>query len=118
MEETITKDTEVTPKDRRELQSYILDYSQSYKGQKVSQFYLDMTEIQKDPKNYVELAKFVKGVKNGDYQNKIADKVKKETSANTFLKIKNGASLTKSTGNPDLQSKSTSSFISLLRGNK
>ena len=114
MQETITKDEEVTPKERRELQSYILDYSQNFRGQKVSQFYLDMAEIQKDPKNYVELAKFVKGIKSGEYTKKIVDKTKKEASAQSFLKIKNGSSLTSNSGNPDLEKSSSSNFITML----
>ena len=118
MEDTITKDADVTPKERRELQSYILDYSQNFRGQQVSQFYLDMAEIQKDPANYVELAKFVKGIKNGEYIKKVVDKTRKETSAQSFMKIKNGASLTHNTGNPDLEKKGGSSFVSLLSKNK
>jgi len=118
MEDTITKDADVTPKERRELQSYILDYSQNFRGQQVSQFYLDMAEIQKDPANYVELAKFVKGIKNGEYIKKFVDKTRKETSAQSFMKIKNGASLTHNTGNPDLEKKGGSSFVSLLSKNK
>ena len=114
MVDTITKDSDLTPKERRELQSYILSYDQSFKGQNVSQFYVDMTEIQKDPRNYVELAKFIKGLKTGEYTKKVEDKVKKETSAKSFLKIKNGAALKSNTGNPDLERGTGSNFVSLL----
>lgn len=112
---TITKDPDLTPKERRELQSYILNYDQNFRGNQVSQFYVDMTEIQKDPKNYIELAKFIKGLKTGEYTKKVVEKVQKETSAKSFLKIKNGASLKTNSGNPDLDTKSGSSFVSLLR---
>jgi len=116
---TITKDADLTPKERRDLQNYILNYDQSFKGQQVSQFYLDMTEIQKDPKNYIELAKFIKGLKTGEYTKKVAEKVQKETSAKSFLKIKNGAALKTNSGNPDLQKDSaSSSFITLLNKKK
>lgn len=118
MVQTITSDAEVTPKERRDLQSYILDYNQPYKGNQVSQFYIDMAEVQKDPKNYIELAKFVKGLKTGEYTKKVADKVKKETSAASFLKIKNGAALKTSSGAPDLESQGGSSFVQLLSRKK
>jgi hypothetical protein len=73
-----------------------------------------MTEIQKDPKNYIELAKFIKGLKTGEYTKKVAEKVQKETSAKSFLKIKNGAALKSSSGNPDLDRGTGSNFVSLL----
>ena len=114
MVSTITKDGDLTLKERRELQGYILSYDQNFKGQNVSQFYVDMTEIQKDPKNYIELAKFIKGLKTGEYTKKVADKVQKETSAKSFLKIKNGAALKSSSGNPDLDRGTGSNFVSLL----
>lgn len=114
MVSTITKDADLTPKERRELQGYILSYDQNFRGQQVSQFYMDMTEIQKDPKNYIELAKFIKGLKTGEYTKKVADKVQKETSAKSFLKIKNGAALKTTSGNPDLDRGTGSNFVSLL----
>jgi len=114
MVSTITKDGDLTLKERRELQGYILSYDQNFKGQNVSQFYVDMTEIQKDPKNYIELAKFIKGLKTGEYTKKVADKVQKETSAKSFLKIKNGAALKSSSGNPDFDRGTGSNFVSLL----
>ena len=114
MVSTITKDGDLTLKERRELQGYILSYDQNFKGQNVSQFYVDMTEIQKDPKNYIELAKFIKGLKTGEYTKKVADKVQKETSAKSFLKIKNGAALKSNSGNPDFDRGTGSNFVSLL----
>lgn len=114
MVSTITKDSDLTPKERRELQGYILSYDQNFRGQQVSQFYMDMTEIQKDPKNYIELAKFIKGLKTGEYTKKVADKVQKEVSAKSFLKIKNGAALKTTSGNPDLDRGTGSNFVSLL----
>lgn len=118
MMKTITSDTQVTPKERKELQSYVLDYSQSYRGQKVSQFYVDMAEVQKNPENYIELAKFVKGLKTGEYVKKVVDKVKKETAASSFLKIKNGATLRTSSGSPEIEKQSSSNFVTMLSRNK
>lgn len=118
IESTLTSDSEVTPKERRELQNYILDLSQPFQGKQVSQFYVDMAEIQKDPKNYVELAKFIKGLKTGEYTKKVADKVKKETSAVSFLKIKNNATIkAPNTGAPDLTDRKASSFLDYLKTN-
>lgn len=114
--ETVVKDGDLTPKERKDLQSYILDYSKQFKGNQVSQFYLDMTEIQKDPKNYIELAKFVKGIKDGSYTKKVVDLTKKIEAAKSFIKIKNGNALVSSSSSPDLQSgQGSSNFISLLR---
>ena len=45
----LTGDAEATPKEKRDLQSYMLNFNQSYQGRNVSQFYVDMAEIQKDP---------------------------------------------------------------------
>lgn len=118
MTSTISSDTQVTPKERKDLQSYMLDYSKSFRGQQVSQFYIDMAEVQKDPKNYVELAKFVKGLKTGEYTKKVEDRVKKEVSASSFLKIKNGATLKTSSGIPDLDKGEGSSFVTLLNRKK
>ena len=113
---TLTADSEVTPKERKDLEAYILSYNKNYQGRKVSQFYEDMAEIQKDPKNYKELAKFIKGLKNGEYTKKIADKAKKETSVASYLKIKNGAAL-KLGDDREVDIKNSdkgSSFITLL----
>jgi hypothetical protein len=112
---TLTSDAEATPKERKELQNYMLNYSQNFQGKQVSQFYVDMAQVQQDPKNYVELAKFIKGIKNGDYVKKVADKVKKETAAQSFIKIKNGAALRTTGGaNPELDTTKGSTFLSLL----
>ena len=117
--DVLTADPEATTKDRRELSNYILNYSQKFKGHDVSQFYLDMTEIQKDPTSYVELAKFIKGLKNGDYKQKIADKTKKEVSARTFMKVKNGAALTnRDGGTTPLNDGDEHSFVSYLSPRK
>lgn len=116
--ETLTTDPDATPKDRKELHNYMLNYSQNYNGKQVSQFYIDMAEVQKDPKNYVELAKFVKGLKNGEYVNKVAAKAKKEATVSSYLKIKNGAALGKiGGGDPALGGKG-SDFITLLNRKK
>lgn len=112
---TLTSDAEATPKEKKELQNYMLNYSQNFQGKQVSQFYVDMAQVQQDPKNYVELAKFIKGIKNGDYVKKVADKVKKETAAQSFIKIKNGAALRTTGGaNPELDTTKGSTFLSLL----
>lgn len=114
--ETVSKDGDLTPKERKDLQSYILDYSKQFMGNQVSQFYLDMTEIQKDPKNYIELAKFVKGIKDGSYTKKAVEQTRKVEAAKSFIKIKNGNALTTISSNPDIDSgNKASSFISLLR---
>ena len=113
--DTLTSDEEVTPKERRDLAGYMLDYSQSYKGKQVSQFYVDMAEIQKDPKNYVELAKFIKGVKTGEYKKKVAATVKKEVSAATFMKVKNGTALSSGGEAQSTDDLGGSSFVSLLK---
>jgi len=112
---TLTSDAEATPKEKKELQNYMLNYSQNFQGKQVSQFYVDMAQVQQDPKNYVELAKFIKGIKNGDYVKKVADKVKKETAAQSYIKIKNGAALRTTGGaNPELDTTKGSTFLSLL----
>lgn len=114
--DTLISDTEATPRERKELQNYMLNYSQQYNGRQVSQFYIDMAEVQKDPKNYVELAKMVKGLKNGEYTKKVADKAKKETAVSNYLKIKGGAALANETGSTlGLSSDSGSNFLTLLR---
>lgn len=116
---TLTSDAEATPKEKKELQNYMLNYSHSFQGKQVSQFYVDMAQVQQDPKNYVELAKFIKGLKNGDYVKKVVDKVKKETVAQSFIKIKNGAALRTSGGaNPEIDTTKGSTFLSLLNRNK
>ncbi len=114
---TLQSDTDISLKERKELQNYMLNYTQSFRGKQVSQFYLDMAEIQKDPKNYVELAKFIKGIKTGEYVKKVADKVKKETAVASYIKIKAGAALRNNTGtDPSVsQPDKTSSFISFLK---
>ena len=114
---TLVSDTEATPKERKELESYILNYNKNYQGRQVSQFYEDMAEIQKDPKNYVELAKFIKGLKNGEYVKKVTEKVKKEANVASYLKIKNGAALKIGDDRaPELRNGSDkgSNFITLL----
>ena len=111
----LTGDAEATPKEKRDLQSYMLNFNQSYQGRNVSQFYVDMAEIQKDPKNYVELAKFIRGLKTGEYAKKIENKVKKEVSASSYLKIKNNATVrTPGVDNPDLETSRSSNFVTLL----
>lgn len=114
--DSLTGDAELTPKERKELGAYILSYSQKFNGHDVSQFYLDMAEIQKDPAAYVELAKFIKGLKTGDYKKKIADKSKKEVNAKTFLKVKNGNALSQRDGGqtPLTEGGDESSFVSYL----
>lgn len=112
---TIQSDSELTPKQKKELQRYILSYTHDYNGQQVSQFYMDMAEIQKDKKNYIELAKFVEGLKTGEYTKKIQEKVKKESTATSFLKIKNGAAL-KNSDNSNLDlGKGSSTFLNFLK---
>ena len=115
--DTLTTDTELTPKERKEIGNYILNYSQKFNGHDVSQFYVDMAEIQKDPAAYVKLAKFIKGLKNGDYDKKIADRTKKEVSAKTFIKVKNGNALSqRDGGQPDLNEPGDeSSFVTYLK---
>lgn len=111
----LTADAEVTPKERKELQSYILNYTQNFNGRDVSQFYVDMAEIQKDPKNYIELAKFIKGLKTGEYTKKVIDKVKKEVSATSYLKIKNNATIKGvGSGTPEVETSRGTNFVSLL----
>lgn len=115
IETTLVSDAEVTPKERRELQSYMLNYTQPFQGRQVSQFYMDMAEVQKDPRNYIELAKFVKGLKTGEYTKKVADKVKKEVSATSFLKIKNNATIkVTGGGSPETTNPKSSSFLDYL----
>jgi hypothetical protein len=115
IETSLTSDAEVTPKERRELQNYMLNYSQPFQGRQVSQFYVDMAEVQKDPKNYIELAKFVKGLKTGEYTKKVVEKVKKEVSATNFLKIKNNTTIKPSgSGTPGLTDPKASSFLDHL----
>lgn len=119
IESTLTADADVTPKERRELQNYMLSYSQNFQGRQVSQFYVDMAEIQKDPKNYVELAKFIKGLKTGEYAKKIASNVKKEVSANSYLKIKNSTTIKPSgSDTPGLTNSKGSSFLDYINNNK
>lgn len=117
IKDTVVKDADLTPKERKDLQSYILSYNQNMNGYEVSQFYVDMTEIQKDPKNYIELAKFIKGLKNGDYRKKIVEKTAKEVKAETFIKIKNGASLkiNGGTNNDVSEASKTPGFASMVR---
>lgn len=116
--QTVTSDPNLTPKERKELRDYILNYNQSYQGGQVSQFYTDMVALQQDPSNYLELAKFIKGLKNGEYKKKIADATKKEVTAKTFLKIKGGAALTGGGGNPDSSSDEGTNFLRLLQNKK
>jgi hypothetical protein len=113
--DTLTADAEVTPKERKELGSYILSYDKDYQGKQVSQFYVDMSEIQKDPANYVELAKFIKGLKNGDYKKKVENKVKREVTASTFMKVKGGGALSRSGGETSGEDGGGSNFVSLLK---
>ncbi len=115
IEATLTADADVTPKERRDLQTYMLNFTQAFHGKNVSQFYVDMAEIQKDPKNYIELAKFIKGLKTGEYTKKVVDKVKKEVSANSYLKIKNGTTVKPTaSGTPGLTDSKGSSFLDHL----
>lgn len=118
MGDTITADPSLTPKERKELGSYILDYSHKYGNQMVNQFYVDAAEIQKDPEAYIELAKFMKGLKDGSYKKKLTDVTKKETNAKTFMKVKNSSALTRRDGGqPDLQiTDNESSFVTYLTG--
>lgn len=117
--QTVTADANLTPKEKRELRDYILNYNQNYGGTQVSQFYTDMVALQQDPANYLELAKFIKGLKNGEYKKKIADATKKEVTAKTFLKIKGGAALKTGGGSgPDLGSDEGSNFLRLLQNKK
>jgi hypothetical protein len=120
MSEAITSDPDLTPKERRELATYILDYSHKYGSQRVNQFYVDAAEIQKDPAAYIELAKFMKGLKDGTYKKKIADTSKKEANAKTFMKVKNGSALARRDGGqPELQTADNeSSFLTYLSGKK
>ena len=116
--DTLVADGDASPKEKKDLKDYILNYNQNYRGRQVSQFFVDMAEIQKNPENYLELAKFIKGIKTGEYQKKITDKTKKEVNAKSFLKIKNSASLTGNSGtNPDVDTEG-SSFVRLLSGKK
>jgi len=96
--ESLTADTSVSLKERRELQNYLLNYSNQLGGKPVTQFYADTLEIQKNPEQFIELAKFVKGLKDGSYKKKIESQAKKETQAATFMKIKNGNALKVTSG--------------------
>ena len=117
--QAVTSAADLSPKERKELREYILNYNQNYGGAQVSQFYTDMVALQQDPGNYIELAKFIKGLKNGDYKKKIADTTKKQVTANAFLKIKGGAALKQGGGSgPDLGSDEGTNFLRLLGSNK
>lgn len=120
MSDTITSDPSLTPKERKELGGYVLDYSHKYGNQMVNQFYVDAAEIQKDPAKYIELAKFMKGLKDGSYQKKIVDTAKKDVNARTFMKVKNGAALSRRDGSqPELQTTDDeTSFVTYLTGKK
>lgn len=112
--DALVADAEVTPKERKELNAYILAYDKDYQGKKVSQFYIDMSDIQKDPANYVELAKFIKGIKTGEYKKKVENKTKREVTASTFLKVKGGGALSRSGGEIVTDPEETPSFLKLL----
>jgi hypothetical protein len=116
--QTVTGDAGMTPKEKRELRDYILNYNQNFNGSQVSQFYTDMVALQKDSANYVELAKFIKGLKNGDYKKKIADDTKKEVTAKTFLKIKGGSTLRSGGSGLDMNEEEGSNFVRLLQTKK
>lgn len=119
IQDTLIADTEVTPKERKDLASYMLEYNQEYHGKQVSQFYVDMSEIQKDPVNYVELAKFIKGVKTGEYKKKVETKAKREVTAATFMKVKKGNALAGTAGgSPDINDGDSPSFVTFLKGGK
>lgn len=113
--DTLTSDADATPKEKKELRDYILEYNQTYNGKQVSQFYVDMSEIQKDPTNYVELAKFIKGIKTGEYKKKVETKVKREVTASTFMKVKGGGALSRSGGETPADDSSGSNFLTLLK---
>ena len=114
--ETLVADPDTPLKERRELSNYMLNFSQQYQGREVSQFYIDMAEIQKDPVNYVELAKFIKGIKTGDYRKKLESKVQREVSAKTFMKVKNNNAISGGgSGDVDLNSNSGANFATLLK---
>lgn len=94
---TISSKKDLTEKERKVLQSSILDYKHKLPtGQVVSDFYLKFAEIQANPNTYVDLVSFVMDKQN--YLKKLSTEIKNKEVDKAFNFVKGNSALTKTKG--------------------
>jgi hypothetical protein len=87
-------DSTLTPKDKKRIQDSILDFKHNIgDGKKVSDFYLEFAKIQQDPKQYVDLVKFV--IDKETYLKAFQEKIETQVAKKEFSFIKGNAAVKK-----------------------
>lgn len=90
----LDENTELTAKDKKLIASSILDFKHKLDGgQKVNDFYLKFADMQKDPKEYVELVRFVMDREN--YKKSIQTVAKSTAAKEAFNFIKGNSVVSK-----------------------
>lgn len=96
---TLDSDKTLTTQDKKLIASSILDFKHDLgNGQKVNDFYVKFAEIQADPKEYIELVRFVMDRKN--YEKAIESKKTTDVAKETFNFIKGNAAVSKTKTSP------------------
>lgn len=95
----LKSDETLTPRDKALVASSILDFKHTLpNGKKVNDFYIKFAEMQADPKEYIELAKFV--LDKEKFKQELTKKVETKVASTTFNFIKGNAAAKKTTDSP------------------
>lgn len=90
----LKEDTTLSEADKKIIQSTILDFRHKLpNGQKVNDFYIKFAEKQADPKEYIDLVRFV--TDKAGYLKSIQRTEETKANQKAFSFVKNGAALTK-----------------------
>lgn len=114
IKETIYKDSNISDKEKKELDKYRFDlkFEHPYqKGQKISQYFTDFQKVQQDPAKNLELMKAVKAISEGKgYKepSKIINEEKEKTFS--FLRKNQGSLKNLSSDRPEFKTDKNSVF--------
>ena len=101
----LSENEELSDADKRLIASSILDFKHTLdNGQRVNNFYLKFYELQSDPKEYIEMVRYVLDPKG--YKERISKKEESKAAKKTFEFIKANSTVTKSASNPIVQKQS------------
>lgn len=94
IQSALNEDTTLTPQEKKFIASSILEFKHPLSnGQKVNDFYIKFAEMQKDPKEYIELVNFVMGKEN--YKTKLKTRVETKVAKEQYNFIKGNAAISK-----------------------
>lgn len=93
IKDVLEGDDTLSNRERNIIASSILDFRNNVGGRKVNDFYLKFAEIQANPKEYVDLVRYV--MDKDTYINKLRQQVKTDVKAETYNFIKGNKSVSK-----------------------